>query len=187
MIEEWKDIEGYSGYQVSNLSRVRSFRRSRTTILRPVISKGGRQSPESWYLDVRLYSKYPHFKIMRVHVLVARLFLPNPFNRPFVNHINSIKTDNRLENLEWVTGRQNAIHYRRQSNPGKLTGVTFCKCTRKWRAQIVVDKKHHCLGRHNTQEEANKAYEAFIVKNNIPYIYAGPTGNHSISASLGGN
>lgn len=99
--EIWKDIEGYEGlYQVSNMGRVKSFNINENgKILKQGTTKKG-------YLYVILY-KDKKTKPMRVHRLVAQAFIPNEDNKPQVNHINEIKTDNRVENLEWMTNEEN--------------------------------------------------------------------------------
>ena len=103
--EVWKDIEGYPGYQVSNLGRVRSLNYSHTGQVR--VLKPGRNS--SGYLFVNLCKNGKH-KLCTVHRLVAIAFIPNPDNLPEVNHINEDKTDNRVENLSWVSHVQNCRH-----------------------------------------------------------------------------
>lgn len=103
MREIWKDIKDYEGlYQVSNWGRVRSLNYSHTGkvgILKPSKTKCG-------YLIVCLY-KDGKSKWFGVHRLVASTFLENPDNLPCVNHRNEIKTDNRVENLEYCTTAYN--------------------------------------------------------------------------------
>lgn len=111
MTETWKDIIGYEGhYLISNYGRVMSLERQ-------YVGKGGtirtiNESVKKAEIDVDGYiryslckgQKYKHFKRS---VLIARHFIPNPFNLPVVRHLNDIKTDDSLPNLAWGTQKQN--------------------------------------------------------------------------------
>lgn len=104
--ETWKDIIGYEGrYQISNLGNVKSLNYKRSGKQKLLITqKNGRG-----YLHVGL-PKNKKCKSFVVHRLVALSFIPNPLNLICVNHINGIKTDNRIANLEWVTYKENTQH-----------------------------------------------------------------------------
>ena len=106
--EEWKQIAGYEGmYDVSNKGRVRSYhkfgngRRDEPKPLKPHLNRYG-------YPEVTLCKETTHKQCV-IHRLVAGAFLGNPDGLPQIDHINGIKTDNRVENLEYVTPRENTI------------------------------------------------------------------------------
>lgn len=115
MKEIWKDIKGFEGYyQVSNLGRVKRCERLKINghykNINEMILKG--TSDKDGYIVINLYknSKYKGFK---VHRLVAYHFLKNLKSKPQVNHKNLIKSDNRVENLEWCTNSENMQHARK--------------------------------------------------------------------------
>ena len=105
MDEIWKDIEGYEGlYQVSNLGRVKAlpkycFNGSVDWLMKEHILKPLKIHS---YTYVCLY-KNKKYKRKAIHRLVALAFIPNPSNKPDIDHINAIKDDNRAVNLHWVT------------------------------------------------------------------------------------
>ena len=139
--EVWKPIKGYEGlYEISNLGRVKSLNYRGTgkgKILKNIEDRKG-------YLKVCLTKNGRH-KIFRVHRLVAEAFIPNPENKPCVDHINTIKNDNRIENLRWVTNKEN------NNNP--LTKKKYSKNHRK----------------QNSEESKKKMSEAKKGENNHMY------------------
>ena len=101
MQEIWKNIPNYEGiYQISNLGNIRSCKNNK--IRKSIKQKSG-------YLRIIL-TKNQKQKATNVHILVAKNFVPNPNNLPFVNHIDGNKENNKSDNLEWVTASQNMKH-----------------------------------------------------------------------------
>lgn len=100
MKEQWRKINGFENYMISSLGRVKSLPRGmfnggkiKERFLKPGINKHG-------YCSVSLCEK-GKITQCKIHRLVAMAFIPNPNGLPIINHKNEIKTDNRVENLEW--------------------------------------------------------------------------------------
>lgn len=119
MKEIWKDIIWYEWkYQVSNLWNVKVLNFWKENILKS-------SKDTYWYSHISLY-KNNKWKTSRIHILVAITFIPNPENKPQVNHINWIKDDNRVENLEWCTQNENQFHsFHILWNKNILTAINF--------------------------------------------------------------
>lgn len=117
-MEVWKDVKGFEGlYRVSNLGNVQSNYKRGMCIGNMKFNTG-----TNGYLYVHLH-KNKHRKSCAIHQLVATAFLENTENKPQVNHINFIKTDNRLVNLEWATQSENQLHsYRNSSRRSAMLG-----------------------------------------------------------------
>lgn len=100
--EIWKEIKGYSHYEVSSNGIIRT--------------KSSKEEVNVWYFSgykkVTLIGDNGLKGQLTVHREVAKAFIPNPWNKPQVNHINGVRDDNRTENLEWVTARENLLHAR---------------------------------------------------------------------------
>ena len=98
--EEWKDVVGYEGlYKVSNLGNVLSLIQKKPRLLKP-----GKNNKGYLLVDLQVFKEHKRFL---VHRLVAKAFIPNPYNLPQVNHKDECKTNNRVENLEWCSGTYN--------------------------------------------------------------------------------
>tara|TARA_R110002073_G_scaffold83512_1_gene199191 strand:+ start:106 stop:609 length:504 start_codon:yes stop_codon:yes gene_type:complete len=160
MEEIFKDIPNYEGmYQASNLGNVKSLarkdsigRRVDEKVLKPRIDKYG-------YLRLSL-NKYGKRKTRHIHQLVAEAFLGHtPCGMKLVvNHINFIRHDNRAENLELDTTRNNS-NLKHIKSSSEYTGVSWNKSSEKWMASIHINGKTKYLGYFTDETEASKAYQ----------------------------
>lgn len=115
-IERWRDVFGYEGYyRVSDLGRIKSLDRmvkhprGVQMLRKGVMLKVHRKSKKSIYAVVSLNKKSVNH-CRTLHRVVAETFIPNPDNKPEINHKNGNKKDNRSGNLEWATRSENTIH-----------------------------------------------------------------------------
>lgn len=158
-MEVWKDIEFYEGiYSVSNLGNVKShlFKVSKSLKLEDV--KG--------YKRVSL-SKNGNIKRFYVHRLVACAFLENKPNKKVVNHLDSDTSNNNVNNLEWVSHRENITH----AHKDKTTGVYKLKGSKTYQVKIYFKGKHLYLGSSTSYLKAKKIYNDFNKQNNINNKY----------------
>lgn len=151
-MEIWKTINEYEhAYQISNRGRVRSLNKTVRTrgnstrvITGKILSPG---KSDNGYLIVILYDAPRKKKICLIHQLVARAFIPNPHNKPEVNHKNGKKHDNHKSNLEWCTKKENHQHAARigikkngaQVRTSKLTEGLVLEIRKLCKSRTVTD------------------------------------------------
>lgn len=163
-MEKWLPIKGYENYyEVSNIGRVKSLNRV-------IIKKNGRrnsvkekilkQNKHDGYLYVSL-TKNCKYKYLTVHRLVAEAFIPNSENKPTVDHINTVRTDNRVENLRWCSYKEN--------NRNELSRKHLSESCKKNRKNGIYDffnKRVICVETGEIFESARKASNFLELKQN---------------------
>lgn len=153
IMEIWKKIPGFENYEVSNKGNVKSLKFGKERILKLNINSKG-------YLVLSLFKngKRKHFE---VHQLVAIAFLnhkPDGF-KIVVDHINEKKTDNRLENLQLITNRENVLKsIDKNKTSSKYMGVSWDKKSKKYRTQIRINGKSKYLGNFKNPKIAHAVY-----------------------------
>lgn len=144
---EWRDVPGWEGcYKVSNDGQIYSIARSGC--------KGGLRKFHINAGGYRMVSLKSHGRSLTtgIHRLVALAFVPNPENKPQVNHINGKKDDNRAENLEWVTAKENTQH-------AFLKGLNDERLRKDRRPVFAIDKQSGEVYRFDSITSAAKSLE----------------------------
>jgi hypothetical protein len=146
-MEIWKTIKEFEDYQVSTLGNIRSLKFGKERILKKNINSSG-------YFCCNISINVS--KSFYLHRLIAESFIYNPENKKEINHINGIKTDNRIENLEWCTRSENMKH-------AYVTGLKKDK-RRKLNKNQVLDILNNCVV-SNKKNKSTVLY--FSIKYNV--------------------
>jgi hypothetical protein len=156
-MEIWKEIKGYEGlYYASSHGRIKSCVKKKEKILKGVINANG-------YYRIALY-KNGKQKIFSLHQLIAIAFLDHEIcgMEKVVNHIDFNRINNRVDNLEIISSRENTNQKHKESS-SKYTGVYWVEEKQKWYSGIHVNKTKIHLGQFDTEIEASKYYEDALV------------------------
>jgi len=166
--EEWKTVENYPDYMISNFGRVYSYRKSRG-----YNGKFLKQNNCGGYLNVGLYGDNNKMNTVLVHLLVANSFVPKIEGKELVNHIDGDKSNAHYLNLEWVDNRENLSHaFLTKNVASKYTGVHLRKDLNKWIAAIRINKKLKHLGVFLNEEDAAQAYKDALIEYGLTNKYA---------------
>ena len=158
MDEVWKEIPDYDDYMISNLGKVKSFKKNSDRILKPGI--------KCEYYFVVLTNNNGKLVSKLIHRLLAEAFIENPDNLPNVDHMDSNRLNNNLSNLRQTSQSQNNFNKNKQNSKtsSKYKGVYWNKTAQKWAAQVKFERKNYSLGYFTSEKDAALAYNTAALK-----------------------
>lgn len=160
--EEFGMITGYPNYSVSTNGYVMNN-------ITDKILKTGKDTDGYPYVNLSKNGKRTN---RRVHKLVALAFIPNPNNKPFVDHIDRNTTNNNVSNLRYATNTKNGQNQdKHKNNTSGYKGVSFNKPRNKYKAEIRIDGKNKHLGLFKTALEASLVYEEKAIELHGEFYY----------------
>lgn len=171
--EEWRDIEGAKGsYMVSNYGRIKALARERannhsTMIWQEKIRRLGYNKKGYPIIHLSIYGVKTITK--SVHVIVANAFIPNIEGKPQIDHINTLRTDNRVCNLRWVTAYENAHNKITEKRVliarSKQIGVPFSvERKRKIGERAKHYKRHYGKDHHKSKQVIQMSLEGEYIR-----------------------
>ena len=151
---ESKWIENYENiYKIYKNGDIESCKFKKKKILKPRIDNG--------YLRIGLCKKGQQ-KGFLIHRLIGIHFIPNPENKPNIDHIDGDKLNNSISNLRWVSHQENNLNTK---NRGKYKrGVSFIKTTKKFSSRIKINGKLKHIGYYKTEDEAHQSFRLKFIE-----------------------
>lgn len=161
--EEFKQIEDCN-YSISNLGRIRNDKTNRIMKL---------SKDTNGYYIVLFYNSIDKVnKCKLVHRLIAQAFIPNPDNKPLIDHIDGNRTNNTFSNLRWATSQENARNRKKRTGTSsQYKGVSFNKRDNNWRPSIMINGKTIHLGTYETEIQAGQAYNDYIIEHKLEEFF----------------
>lgn len=165
-MEEWRQVVGFEKYQVSNAGNVRSDR----GLLKPGKDTYG-------YRQINLYKESTRYT-RKVYRLVMDAFNPNIENKPQIDHINRIRDDDRVENLRWVTARENVRNSKEFTE--EMNGISRSEKNDTYVVRLNLDGRERYFGSRKTLDEA-KALRDGVIAGEIEYTPRNQRDTYGIS------
>jgi hypothetical protein len=156
-MEEWKPVVGFERYEVSTLGNIRRG----TNVLKPGLDTYG-------YRQVNVYTGGVRYT-RKVYRLVMDAFQPNSDNKPHIDHINRIRSDDRLENLRWVTVSENCRN--REGFDEEMLGIRWYPKNQTYMVRIMRNGKEEYVGCRKDLEEAKQLRSDALANR---YVYTPP-------------